>query len=111
MQLYSTCEEALALVDDRPKFGSEFMEGSFLYNIQTDRHTIKQMLEPALIYAFDYFFCNRDRNNQKPNLLIKQMEGYLIDHEMGLEISTDTLENFNREFGILVTKTICFITI
>jgi len=94
MQLNAECENVLSQVDERPKFGSEFIEGSYLYSTQTDRKTTTELLNPELLYAFDYFICNRDRNLTKPNLLIKQDEAYLIDHEMGLEISEETLTNF-----------------
>jgi len=93
-QLNEACEEVLTQVDERPKFGSEFIEGSFIYVPQTDRKTTKELLDPALLYAFDYFICNRDRNLNKPNLLIKQDKAYLIDHEMALEISNNTLSDF-----------------
>lgn len=94
MQLNAVCEEILSVVDERPKFGCELIEGANLFLPQTDRQTINNMLDPALIYAYDYFICNRDRNMNKPNLLIKQQEGYLIDHEMGLEISKKTIGDF-----------------
>lgn len=96
MKLNSECEEILSIVDERPKFGSEFIEGSLMFNPETDRQTINHMIDAAQVYAFDYFLCNRDRNNNKPNLLVKRNEGILIDHEMGLEIDRGTIDNFLR---------------
>jgi len=32
MQLNNECEELLSDLDDRPKFGTEFIDASFLYN-------------------------------------------------------------------------------
>ncbi|NJK96579.1 MAG: hypothetical protein HC905_18145 [Bacteroidales bacterium] len=97
MKLNAACEEVLSVVDERPKFGSEFIEGSLMFNPQTDRQTIHNIIDAPLLYAFDYFLCNRDRNNNKPNLLVKRNEGILIDHEMGLEIDRGTIDNLLKE--------------
>jgi hypothetical protein len=97
MQLNSECEELLSDLDDRPKFGTEFIDASFLYNQGLSRKETLDLIDPPLLYAFDYFICNRDRNLHKPNLLIKQSQALLIDHEMALEIDRNTIENFNQE--------------
>jgi hypothetical protein len=97
MQLNNECEEVLAEVDDRPKFGSEFIESAFLYNQGFSRRETIDLIDPPLLYAFDYFICNRDRNQHKPNLLVKNDQSYLIDHEMALEIDEITISNFNQK--------------
>jgi hypothetical protein len=96
MQLNDVCTEKLSFIDERPKFGSEYLEGPILFNPQISRKAIKSIIEPANLYAYDYFLCNRDRNINKPNLLVKQGAAYLIDHEMGLEITKETIDNFNN---------------
>lgn len=78
MQLNSECEELLAEIDERPKFGTEFIDAAYLYNSQLSRKDTQDLIDPATLYAFDYFLCNRDRNLHKPNLLIKQEQAYLI---------------------------------
>jgi predicted Ser/Thr protein kinase len=97
MHLNAECEELLSALDDRPKFGTEFIEGANLYNVGFTRKETQDVIDPSALYAFDYFICNRDRNLQKPNLLIKQEQSYLIDHEMALEIGENTFRNFEQE--------------
>ncbi|MBV5280874.1 MAG: hypothetical protein JZU53_00425 [Paludibacter sp.] len=96
MQLNNECEELLVELDDRPKFGTEFIESSFLYNQGFSRKETLDLIDPPLLYAFDYFICNRDRNQHKPNLLVKQNDAILIDHEMALEIYEETITNFTQ---------------
>lgn len=97
MQLNAECEELLSELDDRPKFGTEFIESAFLYNQGFTRKETMDVINPALLYAFDYFICNRDRNLHKPNLLIKQEQAILIDHEMALEIDESSILNFDLQ--------------
>lgn len=97
MHLNTECEELLSVMDDRPKFGTEFIDGANLYNQGISRKDTLGFIDPPLLYAFDYFICNRDRNLHKPNLLIKQGSSYLIDHEMALEIDTTTFHNFEMQ--------------
>lgn len=91
MQLNSECDEVIANVDDRPKFGCEYITGSSLYRKQTKAHNANKIINTGSLYAYDYFICNRDRSNNKPNLLVKDGSGILIDHEMGLEIDANTI--------------------
>ncbi|MFT3752740.1 MAG: hypothetical protein QM800_07640 [Paludibacter sp.] len=97
MHLNAECEELLLELDDRPKFGTEFIEGANLYNVGFTRKETQDIISPSTLYAYDYFICNRDRNLHKPNLLIKQEQSYLIDHEMALEIDENTFRNFELE--------------
>jgi hypothetical protein len=96
MQLNTICEETLTSIDERPKFGCEYLEGANLFNPQISPAAVKNIIEPANLYAYDYFLCNRDRSKNKPNLLVKKGEAYLIDHEMGLEITEETIAKFNQ---------------
>jgi hypothetical protein len=94
MQLNNECDQILTEIDGRPKFGSAFIEGCSLYNPQLERAYVKDIINPATLYAYDYFICNRDRGVYKTNLLVKNNIGFLIDHEMALEISPQTKKNF-----------------
>lgn len=91
MQLNSECDEVIANIDDRPKFGCEYVMGSSLYRKQTKAANANKIINTGSLYAYDYFICNRDRSNNKPNLLVKDGSGILIDHEMGLEIDEKTI--------------------
>lgn len=97
MSLGKDHEEILNLLDERAKFGTEYYEGSFLFAPQMMSLKETEKIIPAdTLYAFDYFICNRDRTLKKPNLLIKNGEGVLIDHEMALEIDERTITNFKE---------------
>jgi hypothetical protein len=91
MTLNESCEDILADVDERPKFGCYFLEGANSFNSDTKRSEVENIINPALLYAYDYFICNRDRTNNKPNLIVKNGIGYLIDHELALEIEAKHL--------------------
>lgn len=96
MSLPPECDEILSLLDERAKFGTEYYEGTFLYAPQTPLEKAKEIIPIDTLYAFDYFICNRDRTLSKPNLLIKNEKGILIDHEMALEINKETTSNFEN---------------
>lgn len=87
-------EEILSTLDERSKFGSLYLDESYLYSPFTDYN--EELIAKDTLYAFDYFICNRDRTQLKPNLLIKDSEAVLIDHEMALEINGDTIDHFNQ---------------
>lgn len=97
MGLKQEHEEILSLLDERNKFGTEYFEGTFLYSPQTPLEKAKEIIPIDTLYAFDYFICNRDRTLSKPNLLIKNESGILIDHEMALEIDKSTISNFEND--------------
>lgn len=89
-------EEILSTLDERSKFGSLYLNESYLYSPLTN-YPLEGLIAMDTLYAFDYFICNRDRTQLKPNLLIKDNEAILIDHEMALEINQDTTTNFNQD--------------
>ncbi len=89
-------EEILSTLDERAKFGSLYLDESYLYSPLTDYNT-NELIPIDTLYAFDYFICNRDRTQLKPNLLIKDNEAILIDHEMALEINETTINNFHQD--------------
>lgn len=94
MSLGKECEEILNLLDERAKFGTEYYEGTFLFAPQMSLKEAQKIISVDTLYAFDYFICNRDRTLKKPNLLIKDGNGVLIDHEMALEIDQHTISDF-----------------
>ncbi len=96
MQLNANCALILNTKDDRIKFGTELIEGTFLFDYETNKKNIERLINPASLFAFDYFICNRDRNHNKPNMLVKGNDCYLIDHEMALEITTNTLNDLKN---------------
>lgn len=96
MTLNKESEEILNLLDERAKFGTEYYEGSFLFAPQIPLQDANKIIPADTLYAFDYLICNRDRTQRKPNLLIKEGQGILIDHEMALEINKQTISNFKE---------------
>ncbi len=97
MSLGKEYEEILNLLDERAKFGTEYYEGTFLFAPQMSLEEASKIIQVDTLYAFDYFICNRDRTLRKPNLLIKDGKGILIDHEMALEIDNETISRFQEE--------------
>ena len=80
--------------DPRLKFGSALVASNNLFNPGLEKKDAEKMLDIQTLFAFDNFIRNRDRNNHKPNILVKAGETFLIDHEMGLEINSDIIEEF-----------------
>lgn len=96
MTLNKECEDILCQTDERVKFGTELIEPAFLFNPGISRYQTSKYILPDSLYAFDYFICNRDRNLEKPNLILNNDKAFLIDHEMGLEIDNSTFERFEN---------------
>lgn len=92
MTLNQDCESILAFLDERPKFGSLLIDGAYTFNTQTKRNEVSKIIDPALLFAYDYFIGNRDRTLEKQNLIVKNGAGYLIDHEMALEFEEARFE-------------------
>lgn len=85
----------LSLKDNRIKFGSKLIEGTFQYVDTLQRESFKKY-DIQTIYAFDNLIWNTDRRPDKPNILFKGNDAYLIDHEISLLVDYKTVENFNR---------------
>ncbi len=85
------CEEILSISDDRIKFGTEELQGNYIFPRDFEKNDAKNYIDLDTLFAFDYLIRNRDRNLQKPNLLLKDKTAWLIDHEMALEIPEDYL--------------------
>lgn len=80
--------------DSRLKFASALLDGNQLFNSGLEKKDAEKMLDIQSLFAFDNFIRNRDRNNNKPNMLVKADELFLIDHEMGLELDNSTITDF-----------------
>jgi len=80
--------------DSRLKFASALVNGNQLFNSALEKKDVEKVLDIQTLFAFDNFIRNRDRNNNKPNMLLKADELYLIDHEMGLELDDATIVDF-----------------
>jgi len=91
--LSDTDKKDLKEKDQRISFGSEFVEGAINFHKNTPR-SILNRYEIDSIYSFDNLINNVDRNNRKPNILLKSRECFLIDHELSLEISEKTIDSF-----------------
>lgn len=89
-ELLSTIEHK----DSRLKFASALVDGNNLFDAALDKKEVDKVLDIQTLFAFDNFIRNRDRNNHKPNMLVKANELFLIDHEMGLELDAKTMKDF-----------------
>jgi hypothetical protein len=78
----------LANFDHRVKFGSQQLQAVDRINPQgLSLADLRRMIEVDSVFAFDVLIRNPDRNFVKSNLLVRQNEAYLIDHELGFEIT------------------------
>lgn len=73
----------IAILDNGPKFCSEFAEQYPIFTPATSKAFLKDY-EIVNIFAFDLFTYNVDRggHRNKPNLLINDYELMIIDHEL-----------------------------
>jgi hypothetical protein len=89
--------DLLNFKDERLKFATRLIapnipleEGAF--GIQE----IKSIAEIDTVFAFDYLIQNMDRNYKRPNFIINNRRGYLIDHEKGFCFNENFLEFMNN---------------
>jgi HipA-like protein len=88
--------EVLRDRDDRVKFGTVQLEGTFRFDPQAfSLSEVRKMIEIDSVFAFDNLIRNPDRNRIKPNLLLRSNEAYLIDHELGLEITAGSIRELD----------------
>lgn len=71
--------------DERIKFGCRLMEDVNLFNYSLSKYLVQRRVNIETVFAFDVLIRNRDRNSNKPNLLIDDSKAILIDHELGFE--------------------------
>lgn len=95
----------IRLIDNGYKFCSKLIPGVVSYNSNVNNAFMKDY-ELGNVFAFDNLLISSDRggHRNKSNLLIKDEEFYLIDHEQTLHfysdpsISSDI--NFKRSFSV-----------
>jgi hypothetical protein len=79
--------------DDRIKFGTVQLPGVFRFDAATiTLAEARRMIEPDSVFAFDNLIRNPDRNDVKPNILVRSKEAFLIDHELGFEIKAEIIQ-------------------
>jgi hypothetical protein len=83
--------EVLQQKDERLKFGSVQLEGIYRFDPATSLGEVRRMIEIDSVFAFDNLIRNPDRNFLKPNILVRSKEAYLIDHELGFEITPESV--------------------
>jgi hypothetical protein len=89
-------QELLESKDDRLKFGSELLEGFARFDpASISAAEARKMIGVDCVFAFDNLIRNPDRNNIKPNLLVKSDQAFLIDHELGFEITAETAKELS----------------
>jgi hypothetical protein len=80
--------------DDRVKFGTEVIDGNYLFNPAFTRAQASRMIDIDTLYGFDNLIRNPDRGNARPNLLVKSKSAYLIDHELAFMLDARTKADF-----------------
>ncbi len=98
MQLPSSLFRVLESKDERIKFGTIYKEGTIKAEVGIKKEILEKSFELDTLYAFDNFIRNGDRGIYKTNLLIhtETEQLWLIDHELALDISKETISNFKR---------------
>lgn len=93
---YQTIDDDDALerydfVDKRIKFGTKLLYPSIEYQPQTyTTAEVKVKIDIDTVYAFDSLIKNADRNNSNPNMRVSGNNFYLLDHDLGFQISERT---------------------
>jgi hypothetical protein len=82
--------------DDRLKFGTEVIEGNYLFNPSFTRAQASRMIDVDTLYGFDNLIRNPDRGQARPNLLVMSNSAYLIDHEQAFQLNANTIGECNR---------------
>ncbi|MBS1601932.1 MAG: hypothetical protein JST42_04640 [Bacteroidetes bacterium] len=85
---------ALDDADKRLKFGTELIEGNYLFDPSLKSWQAAKMIETDTLFAFDNLIRNADRGSVRPNLLVKSKSAYLIDHEQAFQLDNNTIGEF-----------------
>ncbi len=94
--LPSQLQDELYSKDQRLKFGTKLITGSFQY---IDTLPLNKYNLIDSIYAFDNLIKNGDRRHEKPNILLKGKEIFAIDHEISFTIS-NAIEQFKENIWV-----------
>lgn len=76
-------------------FGTELIQGAYPFQEELHRDFFWKF-DIETIYAFDNLIKNSDRKLGKPNLLIKNKDLLVIDHEQTFTVNKKTLEHFEN---------------
>lgn len=78
-------------------FGCKYVKGAKSY-LQSPSLNTYDIWEISNIFAFDVLILNTDRQFEKPNIITKNKDIYVIDHELSMSISKpfDTYLNQNQ---------------
>ncbi len=75
-------------------FGSKFLGNNVIQFMPREKKSYKNFIKVLQeIFIFDIFIENSDRTYEKPNLLIKDDEIYVIDHEIAFGFMLDVIKN------------------
>ena len=90
--------------DSRIKFGCDLIDDVNLFTHSLRKSSISKKLSIENLFAFDVLIRNHDRSSSKPNLLVGNSSAYLIDHELGFDLSAQALElmakgEFERKYA------------
>ncbi len=89
--------EYFDIQDDRLKFGSRLISPAIEYQPNSlSISEIKELTDIDSIFAFDNLIRNKDRTSGKPNFLISDSNGYLIDHELGFQINNQAISELTN---------------
>ena len=86
----------LRLKDPRLKFGTELLESPYQNYSPSLQEKYLKTYDIGSIYAFDNLILNVDRRTDKPNLLFKGESAVLIDHELTLATTKNTLNQLTN---------------
>jgi hypothetical protein len=92
--LPSNLQEELYTKDQRLKFGTHYIQSSYQY--QNTLHPLAKFNNIERIYAFDNLIKNGDRKVEKPNVLLKGNDIYVIDHEVSFAVDKSTIDLLNE---------------
>lgn len=87
--------------DSRINFGSEYIHPSYQFiKGSLTRNQAKRIVPIDSVFAYDNLIINRDRGQARTNLLMRDKQAYLIDHELAFhEIDHTTINNINNKIG------------
>lgn len=86
----------LKLKDSRLKFATELLEPPYQNYSPSLQEKYLKTYDIGSIYAFDNLILNVDRRTDKPNLLFKGERAVLIDHELTLATTENTLNELKN---------------
>lgn len=112
--LYGFPSELQILAEEKGfglKFGSKYIPGSQGYTVSLHKQQIQKRLAVDTLFAFDHLINNTDRNSNRPNVLVQDLEILVIDHELafkGLNPAAQKLIESGNPINNMFRHHICF---